>query len=324
MISTKHLNFKNISSAWIFETYLNLDCKLIGQSINIRSVFVQENNPSMWIFYSYKLKKYMFKDFSSGHYGDGINLISLLYNIPLNNAIFKVMEDFKQYQKTNIKPKPFTSIGEIIVVESHYSYHSHQTKPWTELDAIYWAEFNITAADLNRYNIKALQEVSIIKDIDQKIVTINKPFMYGYFKKDGTLYKVYIPKSKKTKFLKIKDYIQGSEQLEGRPYLLIVSSMKDLLTFNSLKFQKIECIAPDSETSYLDEETIEHYKSQYKKIIVLFDNDKQGRTSAKKYEIDYGLNTIDLKLEKDLSDSVKMHGALTVKKILHPLIKKTL
>ncbi len=47
---------------------------------------------------------------------------------------------------------------------------------------------------------------------------------------DGTLYKIYQPKVQKKKFIKVTDYIQGSDQLAGHNHLVITSSLKDILS----------------------------------------------------------------------------------------------
>ena len=59
---------------------------------------------------------------------------------------------------------------------------------------------------------------------------ISHDTMYGFFKEDGTLYKIYSPKIRRKKFIKVKDYLQGLDQLKyDKPYLVICSSLKDAL-----------------------------------------------------------------------------------------------
>ena len=37
-------------------------------------------------------------------------------------------------------------------------------------------------------------------------ITIEGNFIYGYFREDGSLYKIYTPKNKDNKFIKVRDY----------------------------------------------------------------------------------------------------------------------
>ena len=84
------------------------------------------------------------------------------------------------------------------------------------------------------------------------IWSFNKPYCYGYFRKDGSLYKIYNPKDKRSKFIKVISYVQGHDQLLFKAkWLIILASLKDLMAFKKLKFPNIECVAPDSENTML-------------------------------------------------------------------------
>ena len=96
------------------------------------------------------------------------------------------------------------------------------------------------------------------------------------------------------------------------------------MAFNKLGFKNIECIAPDSENTMIKESSINKLKEKYKSICVLFDNDEAGINSMQKYKERYGLNYIILDMEKDISDSIKVHGIQKVKEVLFPLLKKAI
>ena len=82
----------------------------------------------------------------------------------------------------------------------------------------------------------------------------------------------------------------------------------------------IEFISPDSESSIIRKEVIDHLKTKYKVITCMFDNDTAGIKSMEKYKELYNLPSLLLPLEKDLSDSVKKHGQKAVRQILTPLL----
>jgi DNA primase len=134
-----------------------------------------------------------------------------------------------------------------------------------------------------------------------------------------------MPKSTQKKFIKVENYIQGTDQLQYNcKYLIITSSLKDLMAFNKLGISNIEAIAPDSENTMIGERAIGELKLKYSNIIVLFDNDEPGVKAAERYKEKYGFSYILLPMEKDLSDSVKEHGIDKVREVLFPLLKQAL
>jgi hypothetical protein len=155
-------------------------------------------------------------------------------------------------------------------------------------------------------------------------LTIKGSYIYGYTRSDGQIYKVYQPKVKEHKFLKVKNYVQGTDQLKfDVPNLVICSSLKDAMCLTKFGYN-LEVVAPDSENTAIRKEVIDIYKVKYKSICTLFDNDEAGIKAMKKYKDNFGFPGIHLKLEKDLSDSVKVYGREKVRTFLHPLLKEAL
>jgi hypothetical protein len=152
----------------------------------------------------------------------------------------------------------------------------------------------------------------------------SKSYCYGYFRKDGSIFKIYNPKDKKRKFIKVKNYIQGHDQLKyDVDWLIIQASLKDLLAFRTLKFPNIECIAPDSENVMITPKQIEYYRKRYKFISVLFDGDAPGKKSAMKYKEVYGIPYTTFDIEKDVARCSKEHGIQNTRIFLQPLLLET-
>jgi hypothetical protein len=326
MISTKNLisDLAEVPREWVFEYYLKLTERLSGQSLKIKSIFSSRDKvPSMCIYTDSK-GHYKFKDFSSGYGGDGLSLVMHLYNLEnRGKASFKIMEDYNVYISNNtyvpIDYKP----------HSKYVVSDYEMRHWNTLDQIYWKSFRISSNILEKHNVFPLLFYTMIKEDDDgnllESMTIKGNFIYGYFREDGTLYKIYTPKNKDNKFIKVKDYIQGSDQLEFKSkYLIITSSLKDLMCFKVLGISGIESIAPDSENSVIPENFMRPLLDKYQKIIVLFDNDEAGIRSAEKYKKKYGFEYVNLVMSKDLSDSVRDHGVEAVRDKLFPLLKQAL
>ena len=161
-------------------------------------------------------------------------------------------------------------------------------------------------------------------ELDGTLNTIkfSQKYTYGYFRKDGSLYKIYMPKNTDKKFIKVENYIQGSDQISlSTPKLVITSSLKDLMCFVRLGFHGVDVIAPDSENSMLTQIQMNRLQVRYNKIYVLFDNDEPGKKSMRRYEDLYGTTSVLLEMSKDLSDSVKDFGLIKVKEALEPLLK---
>jgi len=326
MISTKNIigDLNDVPKEWVFEFYLKLPEKLTGQSIKIKSIFnSREKTPSMYIYMDNN-NNYKYKDFSSGYGGDGLSLVQHLFNYPTRGqASFKIIDDYNEFVKHN-EPVVKTELK----AHSKYKVTDYQIRHWNNFDQAYWQSFKIGSKMLEYYNVAPLEFYEMTKEDNlgvQSTMKITNNHVYGYFRNDGTLYKIYQPKVKDNKFIKVRDYIQGSEQLRGdKSFLIITSSLKDLMAFNKLKIKDAECIAPDSENSMIPTNFMVNAIRHYKNIFVLFDNDEAGIKAAEKYKSKYGFEYVVLELEKDLSDSIKTHGVDKVRDNLLPLLKQTL
>ena len=326
MISTKNLicDLADVPREWVFEHYLNLIEKLTGQDIKMKSVFnTREKTPSMCIYID-RNSIYKFKDFSSGIGGDAISLVQSLFNLPTRgSASYKIIEDYNQYVLTN-------GCNTIRSYKQHSKFKvtDYEMRHWNTLDQKYWMGFHIGSRLLSRYNVVPLEYYIMTKTDENDVVssiTIKGNYIYGYFREDGTLYKIYQPKVKESKFIKVRDYIQGTEQLVfDKPYLIITSSLKDLMAYQKLKISNSEAIAPDSENTMIPENIMSNISPKYQKVCVLFDNDEAGIKAAEKYKSKYGFNYVILDLEKDLSDAIKVHGIDKVRDNLLPLLKNAI
>lgn len=326
MISTKGIisYFKDVPDQWVYEYYLNLSEKLTGQSIKMLSAFNSKDKvPSMFIYFDSVSKIYKFKDFSSGYQGNSWNLVQHLYNLSPGDAAKKIMNDYQEYLKHNTVVKERE-----IVIHDKFKVVDYEMRHWNNLDKNYWISFKIGSNMLERYNVVPLEFFTMEKaETDGAITsfTFRRPYMYGYFRNDGSLYKIYMPKNADKKFIKVENYTQGLDQLKyDCKYLLITSSLKDLMCFNKLGINNIEAIAPDSENTMIGERVMSELSKHYQKILVLFDNDDPGLKAAERYKNMYGFNYIKLEMEKDLSDSVKLYGIETVREKLFPLLKQAL
>lgn len=321
MLSTKNkvFNIKNVPSYWVFQYYIKLDQTLSGQNVKIRSIWnTTDSVPSMCIYVDTKRQEYMFKDFSTGKFGDKITFVMEYLNIPYANAVKKILADYNQYIKTNGKIK----LGFKPVEPWKVGYVN--TRGWNNFDGKYWLQYKIGSSILNKYNVVPLEYYNLEKTIgkNKKEISIQNNYIYGYYTKENSLYKIYQPKNKRNKFLKVTDYIQGFDQLEfNKPSLIICSSLKDVMSLMSFNYN-IEAIAPDSENTIIKPYIIESLKKRYKHVITMLDNDEPGKKAMARYKELFNINGFAVELSKDFSDSVKDHGKKKVHEHFKILFKQ--
>ena len=327
MFKTKNLvhDIKDVPITWIFEHYCELKEKLDGKSVKIKSLFKkEEKTPSMCIYLDKEKGEYKFKDFSSGKGGSAVDLVKYLFNVPFYESCHKITEDYNDYI--------LHSGNEYDIHEfKHYAKYqvdSYHIRQWNSRDEIYWTQFNIGSYLLDKYHIRPFEYYTMKKIDDDTgeeiILKIKGLYLYVYFKQDGTLYKIYQPKTQEKKFLKVANYTQGVEQLDGKRWLLITSSLKDILSIKSLKLE-IDVVAPDSENTMIPQSQMEIWFDKYEKVVVMFDNDEAGMESMLKYRKKYpNIECILLPISKDVSDSIKDYGAKEVRNRLVPLINRSI
>lgn len=325
MFTTKNLvhDIKDVPVPWIFEHFCKLKEKLNGDDVKIKSMFnPKERTPSMCIYFDASKNCYRFKDFSTGKGGSAIELVKEVTQLPYHKACSTVVEKFNDYVLHNNGGYDVQEFKQA----SKYKVSQYVFRSWNTSDQYFWTQFNIGSRLLDEYCVKPLEYYTLVKEVDgeSRVLNIRGNYLYGYFKKDGTLYKIYQPKTLDKKFIKVTDYIQGSEQVKNQKYLIITSSLKDIMALRSLKIP-IDIIAPDSENSIIRKELMQQYIKDYQKVIVLFDYDDAGIKAMERYQELYPqVATCILPMSKDPADSIKDYGAKEVFFRLVPILNKKL
>ncbi len=320
MFNTKNLvhDIKDVPVTWIFEKYCKLNEKLTGDDVKIKSLFnPKERTPSMCLYVD-KAGQYKFKDFSTGKGGSAIDFVKEYTGLKFHATCNKIIEDYNDFVLHNNGGYDIKAFKQA----SKYKVTSFTIRKWTTQDQYFWTQFNIGSKLLEEFHVKPLESYCMTKDDND--LCIKGLYLYGYFKADGTLYKIYQPKTLDKKFIKVSDYIQGMHQCTGEKYLIITSSLKDIMSIKSLKLS-LDVIAPDSENTIIKDDVMEELEKKYKKIIVLFDNDEAGIKAMQTYKERYPFVEIAvLPMSKDISDSIKDYGAKEVRNRLVPILDKKL
>jgi 5S rRNA maturation endonuclease (ribonuclease M5) len=320
MFNTKDLvhDIKDVPITWIFEHFCVLKEKLTGQDLKFKSIFNPgERTPSMCI-YTDQYNTYKYKDFSTGKGGSAIDLVKEMTHLSFHKTCQLIIETYNDFVLHNNGGYDIERFQRA----SKYKVTSHIIRKWSTQDQYFWTQFNIGSKLLEAHIVRPLESYCMTKDGNE--LCIKGLYLYGYFKDDGTLYKIYQPKTLDKKFIKVTDYIQGWDQLQNRKHLLITSSLKDIMSIKSLKLD-LDVIAPDSENTMLKKDVMEELRKKYEKIIVMFDFDQAGIESMKSYKEKYPFIEITvLPMSKDVSDSIKDYGAKEVRTRLVPILAKKL
>jgi len=324
MFSTKNfvIEGSDVPSTWVFQYYLDLPERLTGQDIKIKSIFnPNERTPSFCIYVDKSIMQYKFKDFSTGKSGAKVDLVKYVLNLSFSEAMRRMVNDYNKFVRTSdyIEDTNF-------IPQSRWEIDFIKVRGWTTDDKDYWLSYRIGKTMLDAYNVKPIEYYNLVKQESNELkkLKIGSKFCYGYFDKNDDVYKIYQPHSKKHKFFKAKQYLQGIDQLKyNQPYLVICSSLKDAMCLKGMGYN-IEVIAPDSENTMIKPHVIQHLKKKFDKVITFFDNDEAGKHAIQKYTDVYGIHGIHPTLCKDISDAMKQHGFDEVHKMLKPLLKNTL
>ena len=321
MFNTKDLvhDINSVPVTWIFEHFCKLKEKLVGQDVKIKSVFnPKERTPSMCI-YTDTYNNYKYKDFSTGKGGSAVDLVKDLSQLSYHKACQLIVENYNDYVLHNNGGYDIEKFQRA----SKYKVTNHSLRNWSTQDQYFWTQFNIGSKLLTEHCVAPLSYYTMTRDEDE--LCIKGLYLYGYFKADGTLYKIYQPKTLDKKFIKVTNYLQGIHQCTGEKYLVITSSLKDVMSIKSLKLKHIDVIAPDSENTIIKSEVMEDLQKKYKKIIVLFDYDEAGIKAMQSYKERYPfIEMALLPMSKDISDSIKDYGAKEVRNRLVPILDKKL
>jgi DNA primase len=79
-------------------------------------------------------------------------------------------------------------------------------------------------------------------------------------------------------------------------------------------------IAPSSENARIN--LVKDWVDLHKEKYTIFDNDPAGIKAMQNYEEMYNIPYLLIPLSKDISDSVKDHGAKTVKTVIKSMLTK--
>lgn len=318
MYSTKNIvtRIDEVPEEWVFSFYLRLNKPMDGRSIYLKSPFSKtDTRPSFALYY--KNGKYKFNDFSEGVSGSAVDLVMKLHKLSYVDAVKKILQDYEEnpsFVIPEVKEKK----------EWNIRLEDVETRKWNSLDAEHWLSYKIGSNILESFNVKPIEYLAIY--IYNELYEFSGDYTYGYFDRDGNLCKVYRPKEKIMRFIRIMDYLQGSDQVnKSYPLILIQSSLKDIMAMQSLGL-KVNGIAPEGESTLLDASDVNHYVNEGFKLATLFDGDIAGIKGMLKYKETYGIPYVYVPKksdkDKDIAEIRKNFSKRRALEIIVPRINK--
>jgi DNA primase len=294
---------KRVSPLSIYERYFGREV-IIGRMY--RSPFRDEKDPSFG-FYFTRTGTLRFNDFASKQRGDCFDFIKELYGTSFKDSLEIVNRDFKLgLDGDNPKAENKRAIEYKVKEKSKIQI---SIKEFTDEELAYWLQFGATLPLLKKHKVFSVNQLIINGFVREKA---DEDLTFAYYFKESDSVKIYRPFNKKYKWTgnTTAEDIFGLEALEGEipERLIIASSMKDLLTLESLGFT---AIAPQSESASIPLSITEYLKDSEGKLenlYILFDNDKPGETSGKKWATTLNAKQIRVEEEKDISDYYKRFG----------------
>jgi len=251
----------------------------------------------------------MFKDFATNDTGDVVVLVMKMFGLGYKDAVHKIAFDMK-LSAFNVDSTKQVFSGITRLVEKTRVDLGIKTRPWMVKDRNYWSQFGIHKVTLEKFNVFPITHIFYN---DTAVRASDLAYAYVETKDGRTSYKIYQPlEIRVKKWINNADYSvhQGYTQLAKHGELLVITkSLKDVMSLHDCP--GVSAIGLQSESVTMKDSVMEEYKSRFKKVVCIFDNDAAGiklsESFTKKYHIPhYFMPKIDG--VKDFSDLVKAKG----------------
>lgn len=300
---TKDDIIERISQEEIYSFYIG---EPIYSGIKLNSPLREDNVPSFVIYYHSKQPNtLMYYDFATKDTGDCITFVCKLFNVNYKEALLKIAYDF------NLSTIEITSERKQIIeakriIEKKQVNIGIKQRDWKFYDKLFWKSFGISKATLKKYNVVPISYVFFNGDAYK---AEKHAYAYIEFKDNKVSYKIYQPFSERFKWINNANFTvhQGYTQLPSNGDLLIITkSLKDVMSIHDCI--NIPAIGLQSESVMMKDTVMEEYKSRFKKVICLFDNDEAGKSLSNEFSAKYNIPYFfvpELENTKDFSDLVK-------------------
>jgi len=297
----------SINRDWILERVPQEQImeRYVGKPIVInekfKSPFREDNSPSC-VYYYNKAGKLLFRDFAQDRSGDCFEVACTLNKCSFSEVLKLIVDDFNLLDKSYVA-KDYSHLDvqrqlaqdpTTISIEP-YTLHGKWAMDKAGLD--FWANVGVSPATLKRYRVFQLNQAWCNEKIVYRYLSQSPGFAYWM---DEGKYKLYFPYKDKVRFMQNTDVIQGLRQLPEKGSLLVITkSMKDTMLFAEYG---VAACAPQSEVHPFTDEQMAQWKSNFDRIVLVYDYDYTGVRNVNKLRKEYDLEYAFVEGAKDLSD----------------------
>lgn len=267
--------------------------------------------------------KLLYKDFGNpDDTHDCFSYVQKKYNLTFGEVLKVIDTDFGLGLGSSASSKNQIALtyGTQTVSERRASTIKIRSKAWSSADDKFWGQFGISKEIAIKFGVSPI-DYFWINEFRYKA----SPISYAYRFPSGR-FKIYQPMdSTETKWFsntKIED-VQGFKQLpEGGEFVILTSSLKDVMTLYALGFL---AVALQGEMLTPSPELIDVLSKRFSTIVVLYDNDfhkddNPGQRMANKICTTYNLINVIIPAHyksKDISDLVRDHGEEKARRIIN-------
>lgn len=301
------------------------DTAVASYYLNINSIPTKINSPlrvderpSLGIF-SPDGERVLYKDFGTGETGDIYTLLSKMWCSDIKRVCERICNDFKdKADRPSVRKNTYKSAR----ISSH-SELKVKVRDWQKHDIEYWESYGVPLEWLKYAEVYPISHKIVIKDNNKMVFGADKyAYVYVEHKEGKTTLKIYQPYNKQgfkwsSKHDRSVISLWTKVPQEGN-ILCICSSLKDALCLSANT--GIPAIATQGEGYSISATAIKSLKERYKKIYILFDNDKVGIEDGIKLAENTGfinLTLPDINGAKDISD---LYKSLKDKKLFKTII----
>lgn len=288
---TKANILKYIDDYDIYSKYINAELELYTKySSPLR---VGDEDPSFSLYYSkYNKEVIMFKDQSTGNFGDAFKFVQYLMGKngglePLKNVLLQIDSDFKLELGSHTETRgdfiPQITTSKPLKrepVKLQITGRKKESQKYMD----YWDNLEIPLKIRSRFYCTDVEVIHFIKENEPQISVSVRSMCVSY--EIATFYKTYQPfEDRKYKFR--NDYptgwVEGAIQLKyEKNFCIITKSTKEIM-FLEAHFGW-EAVAGTSENSMISDYYMQTtLKVKYKRVFVWLDNDEAGRKAQQRY-----------------------------------------
>lgn len=261
-----------------------------------------EKDPSFSIFFNSSKNKYYWKDNGTGKFGSHWDFINEMTGLSYKEAIDYAKQNIINLGSFGIDNNRINEAAlrlAQIPIQKPTQDRAQITidpRPWNDYDREFFMRKNgMTCAEMQACLYRPIKSAHIVKpDKDYKIYEGRNNPIYAICFPSGN-FKLYRPmENPKNKWLSNVDRETDFYLLDkctGGDLLLITAGNRDCAAIR--KHLKVDAFALLSETALLPFEVYNRITLLYKRVLVLYDNDKAGYKGAEKLKKEYGFDSLN-------------------------------